>query len=194
VPRDTGTGVAVNEKGREVRKPLGGWEDKDAPRGLFFARPGIYFPLEPTDADLKEVKARGLGYKAILKHWQKICASWEKHGVWKKVQVDEISRFCGAKTSIHRSRKGYSRANAADGIKPCYGQWIARPVEMDFSPLPKRQGLNRDGFTLALRSFPGERSAAYDRAVARMLVTNQELEQAETELLEQPDGGLVDAY
>jgi hypothetical protein len=194
-PRDTGTAEGLNEKGETVRKPLGGWEDKDAKRGLFFARPGIYFPINPTDAEIKDIKARGLGRTAVLKHWKKIVSSWKRHGVTRPVRVDNVVRFCGVKTSIHASCKGFSRAKGTDGISPSYGQWIERPVEMDFSPMPKRAGVNPDGLTLTLRRFGSEAtSAPYDRAIARMLASNAELREAGEQLDEQPDGGIVESY
>ena len=58
VPLDTGTFHAKNEKGE--LKPLGAWEEKYVPQGVFVARPGIYFPRNPTAAELKEVRGRGL--------------------------------------------------------------------------------------------------------------------------------------
>lgn len=115
-PKETGT--------THTGKPLGGWERKPAPRGIFFARPGIYFPMLPTDDDLGDVKARGLGKDTLYDQWHLIQAHWEVHGLkanpeftrWRRVReswrkkvpkyinciVGGVNRFCGGKTTISR--------------------------------------------------------------------------------------------
>jgi len=69
-PRDTGTG--------DLSKPLGGWEEKSFPEGVFAVRPGIYFPLAPTEEALKEVRARGLGKKVLYEQWPRIVDALER--------------------------------------------------------------------------------------------------------------------
>lgn len=163
-----------------VNKPLGGWEEKILPRGLFLARPGIYFPLSPTEKDMKRIRARGLGRTAVWEHWQEIVKEFEKGEP--KVQIPDLSLFRGMKTGITRSGKpgafSYKRSDE-------YGRWTTRPVIMTFDPLPKREGIGPGG-RLGLRRLEDE-SAPYDKGTLSpeaMIL----LEQA-TEESEQPDGG-----
>lgn len=181
-PHDTGT--------HSTGKPLGGWETTPVERGVFIARPGIYFPLSPTEKDLKAVRGRGVGKGVILENWQSIIDSWETHGLTQTAHVANVSRFCGAKTSISKSKAGYRRA---DGTKSTisYGQWIQRTVEMSFHPMPKREGINKDGVTLALRKFPKDMTSAPYR---KAMVSKETLEMraAVQEAIEQPDSDFAD--
>lgn len=171
-PRSTGTDG--------TGKPLGGWENKDSPRGLFIARPGIYFPLQPTEADLKEVKGRGVGRKEVFDNWKRIQNAYMKG--WGSVDVANVRRFCGAKTSISFSKThGYTRAAR-------FGQWEARKIEMGFDPRPKRERVLAGG-KLELRKMPRDLfSHPYDRALSPEAL---EMKQALEEQLEQPDGDFV---
>lgn len=187
-PRTTGTDRLLN--GHVNPKPLGGWEEKIYPEGIFFARPGIYFPKNPTEADLKEVKARGVGKYTVLQQYSKIIESFETFGIERSVKVDNVSRFCGAKTSISQSGKPgafeYMRADGTNGPNaPRYGNWIRREIEMSFNPLPKRARMRADR-SLEVRRIELHRvSAPYDRAV--LSPEALELMAAEEELREQPD-------
>ncbi len=190
-PRDTGTS--------HTGKPLGGWETTPVGRGVFIARPGIYFPLSPSEKDLKAVKGRGVGKGTILEHWQKIIDTWNANGIFlpngelNKVHVANVSRFCGAKTSISKSAKGYKRADGDHEGKaePAYGQWVERVVKMGFQPMPKRSGVNRDGQTLTIRKMPLDlESCPYDKAM--MSDEALELKIGQQELEEQPDIDLAE--
>lgn len=221
-PIDTGTyGVWECEKHKKTCfecedkkfKPLGGWEEKIVNRGIFLARPGVYFPLNPTEDDIKTVRGRGVGRGVILNHWEAIVNTWEqwdkvlrpesegfdKKG-WPTIKVSNVSRFCGMKTSISRRvaddiRDGfiYKRADGdhLDPFKPAprYGQWVDRQVLMSFDPDPKRSGLEPDG-ALTLHSYAGYQSEPYKKAVvspeARALMS------AELIALEQPEYDPVD--
>lgn len=111
-PIETGTGELIHGKS----KPLGGWEEKLMSKGVFCARPGIYFPLHPTEEELKEVRARGIGKGVVFAHWDTIQQAWEKYGVTRNVIIagykptpehpkgETLMRFCGAKTSISKER------------------------------------------------------------------------------------------
>lgn len=190
-PRDTGTS--------STGKPLGGWECGDIPQGIFAARPGIYFPLRPTKADIKKIKGRGVGKGTILDNWKSIVESWRAYGVNRIVTVKNIERFCGGKTSISYSpvRNEFTRAAGGIGTKgqdlPKYGDWIGRRVEMSFDPMPKREGILPDGIHLKLRRMdPRIPSAPYSKALrSRERVA---LEQAVDEAWEQPDGDLSDTW
>jgi hypothetical protein len=163
-----------------VNKPLGGWEEKVLPRGLFLARPGIYFPLDPTEEDMKRIRARGLGRAAVWNHWKEIVDGFQKGD--KEISIPNLSLFRGMKTCITRSGKApdfrYKRSDE-------YGHWITRTTVMTFNPLPKREGIGPGG-RLGLRRLDDE-SAPYDKGMLSpeaMIL----LEQA-TEESEQPDGG-----
>ncbi len=203
-PLKTGTGA--------TGKPLGGWERKNADKGMFIARPGIYFPLDLVDDDsdckgkkcgvcsacyMQAIRARGVGRSVVVKSWQVIQEAWDKYGVEGVATVANVSRFCGAKTSISVSGLGttkqkYKRSNGKDGA-PAYGQWISRKVELSFNPMPKRACVNADGITLGLRSFPKDlTSVPYDRALMMNSEDAQEMMTAAQEAIEQPDGDLTE--
>jgi len=192
LPRDTGTADAVNDKGQRAGKPLGGWEEKIVDKGIFVARPGIYFPLSPTVDEIKDVRGRGVGKGVVLENWQRIVDAWERGGLDAIAEVANVTRFCGAKTSIHHSQgKGYTRADGYDGVKPSYGNWITRKVEMGFHPMPKRSGVRADGLTLELRRFG---SASTSQPYSRALISKDALEMKAVfdELNEQPDIDLTE--
>jgi hypothetical protein len=184
-PRDTGTFDAVDEHGKAANKPLGGWEEKELPKGLFLARPGIYFPLNPTKEEIKKVRARGIGRGVVYEQWEKIVAAYEAGD--DMVKVKDLSRFIGAKNAITRAGKPgewrYTRSVE-------YGRWKLRPVEMHFNPRPKRDAKMPDG-SLTLRKVQGE-SAPYDKSVVSEEVN--ELKRLTEEALEQPDGGDLSLY
>ncbi len=199
LPRETHTDVP-DKDGK--RKPLGGWEMTRIDKGVFVARPGIYFPNNPTKKELKKIRARGIGKAVVLENYRLIVAGWKKHGARRPVFIKEVSRFCGAKSSISCSGKpGYEVYRRADGSgsvpkskqisglphdMPAYGQWVRRPVEMSFAPKPKRLGVNPDGLTLKVRRMPRRlESAPYDKAVKSQELL--ELKALADELLEQPD-------
>jgi hypothetical protein len=129
-----------------------------------------------------------------LNSWKIIQDAWEKNGVEGVATVANVSRFCGAKTSISVSNNGtqFKRA-AGTSNRPSYGQWISRKVELSFNPMPKRACLNKDGLTLGLRSFPQNLvSIPYDRAMMMGSDDAQEMQAASLELMEQPDKDLTE--
>ena len=215
-PIDTGTNIAFkDDSGKMIRKPLGGWELKDSHRGMFFARPGVYFPLNPSSDDLKAVRARGVGRGVVLENWARLIdcfESWDKRVIpherpgfdadgWPVVKVANVSRFCGAKSSISRSvvdgKFVYNRASgphlAEDKPKPAYGQWITREVSMSFNPSPKRDNTDfgADGQTLLVRKLSEDiESAPYDKA--NMSEEARQLLRLTLEMDEQPDKDWVD--
>jgi hypothetical protein len=137
-PKDTGTSA--------TGKPLGGWEEKIFDRGIFVARPGVYFPLSPTEAELKTVRGRGVGKAVVLSCWQSIVDAWHRVGIGGSFEVTRVVRFCGAKSSITRfGPKPYYRYRRAAGETSSvrYGSWIERDVQMSFHPMPKRAGLKK---------------------------------------------------
>jgi hypothetical protein len=196
MPLDTGTfGVEIDEKDEQgnpikVKKPLGGWEEKVIKQGVFLARPGVYFPLNPTDKQLNSVRGRGVGRNAILKHWNDLVTSFNRDGINQTVRLPDISRFCGAKTCITASGQApdlvYRRAMNLDGYKPTYGQWIAMKVELGFNPMPKRGGVDSDNKTLLLRSFSSDKtSQPYQRGMKSP--DGERLAMSDQHHMEQPD-------
>lgn len=199
-PRDTGTFDCVDEHGKPANKPLGGWERKIIKDGMFFARPGVYFPLQPKESEMKNIRARGIGRRNALSSYRKMIEAWQAGKP--HVQIAKVARFNGAKSSIGRSGKPdayeYTRhALLNDDNEPVtdalgnwlvrYGQWTERPIELSFNPLPKRESVNRDGQTLKIRAFPQDLvSLPYDRSLLSLEAWN--LKRFAAEVLEQPDG------
>lgn len=185
LPRDTETNTA------EHRKPLGGWETKEIKGDMFAARPGIYYPLNPTKEELSAIRARGVGRGVVLEYWDRIMQAWLDGE--DKVTVGNVVRFNGAKSSIGRIPNPeknpafiYTRFPDEKTGKPRYGQWSVRQVDMTFHPMPKRHSIMPDG-SLTIRHMPNDvESHPYDRSLlsmeARLLKLNL------IEILEQPDG------
>jgi hypothetical protein len=182
-PRDTGTDGCPDENGKVTHKPLGGWESERYDRGLFLHRPGIYFPNDPTPEELKKVRARGIGKASMLAAWGRIVEAWAARR--EDVSLPSLTRFVGAKTGVHYVASKRAHVRSAD-----YGQWVERPITLDFDPLPKRARIERHGSwgMLTLRRMPrGQESAPYDRSIVSPEAT--ELLRQKVEDAEQPDGG-----
>jgi hypothetical protein len=144
----------------KIEKPLGGWEEAIQEKGIFIARPGILFPLNPTIEEIKKVRARGLGRGVLFDNWREILKSWNEHGITKEI-TSSVVRFIGAKTAIHRvnNGEGYNYFRSRD-----YGRWVSRDFRLSLHPLPKRESMRKNG-TLTLRSFPGLESIPYSKAL-----------------------------
>lgn len=183
IPDDTGTSDAVTPDGKPANKPLGGWERKCVDRGVFFARPGIYFPLEPTTEEINAIRARGIGRAAMHLVWERLIDAYNRGQEIVVLEPKSLVRFCGAKTTVTKRKDGYARM-------PTYGQWVPRKIIMSLNPLPKRQEkyerLDGIGF-LQPFSYPmSQESQAYDRGL--ISPEKAELLQLTAEQDEQPDG------
>lgn len=89
-PIETGTGSTPDRDSGKL-KPLGGWEIKSLPSGVFLCRPGIYFPLDLQSADqLKELRARGISRSVLVEHADRIIEHFKKHGPAKPYSVTKI--------------------------------------------------------------------------------------------------------
>lgn len=192
-PRDTGT--------FGVSKPLGGWEEKEIPEGVLLVRPGIYCPRyevrelseREQDEQAAKVRARGIGRGLLYKHWRAISRAIARGE--DGYRLPDGVRFLGAKTSISRSVN-----SECDGDTPlyvykrsvAYGQWVARPIEMTFAPMPKRAGILPDGTLEIRRVSMDQESAPYSKAIAPR--EGEDLETWEDELAEQPEGGDFSDY
>lgn len=187
-PRDTGTG--------HTPKPLGGWERKDYPEGVFAARPGVYFPLkeierepEETDAELKDreralvekMRARGLGRKALYERRRDVVEAFEAGKP--SVSILGSQRFIGARSGVTWSRKtGCVR-------REDYGDWVDWPIEVTFDPKPKRMAVREDGGLVAWTNFKVP-SLPYKKAIRSH--EDELLEIACQIADEQPNGEYVD--
>lgn len=191
-PLDTGTYDTVDSKSGEV-KPLGGWTSKVIDKGVFYARPGIYFPLEPTREEIREVRARGVGKSVMLECWKQIVKAYERGQTtvtiksWKneRGETERLSRFIGGKNGTRRVLD--SRGEYEYRRSPKCGQWVYRDIKMSLDPLPKRERVLDNG-RLEIRRF-SEESLPYSRAVGRMSPEAIMLQAAQVEADEQPDGG-----
>lgn len=184
-PKDvTETPEVFRKQGNQwlVNKPLGGWEEKAVPNGMFLARPGIYFPLNPTDKDIKRIRARGLGRSAVWNNWKTIIEAFERGDPG--LCIHDLSLFRGIKTAITRSgTPGNYKYHRSDE----YGKWIPREINMTFSPLPKREAKIEEGGRLTLRKLDGLESGPYNKGILSpeaLILLQQAIEECE-----QPDGG-----
>jgi hypothetical protein len=193
-PEDTDTWELPDDKGKIAKKPMGGWETKVVDKGMFFLRPGIYFPLNPTEDEIKEVRGRGVGKRMLLTHWKLIVDDWLSGS--RVVKLPNLRRFHGAKSSIsYGPNSGYTRS-------PLYGQWTERPVELVFDAMPKRIDFDTkygpidvrpELINLALRETSNLRafdetghSAPYDKSVksqeAKALIAFKEMQEEQDDL------------
>ena len=195
-PVDTGTGHA--SKGA-----LGDWTTKEYPDGVFYVRPGIYFPIKSTDEEIKIVRARGIGKKVLYDQRERVLEAWERGGSvvdigkgrteFRKdvVAFSSVNRFVGAKTGIYchkweekETKLGKSRIMKAVKRSADYGDWIEHPIVVSFNPKPKR--VERiDGNRLRCHNYLAWDSVPYKPAtippeVAELLLTEMMVD-------EQPD-------
>jgi hypothetical protein len=183
-PRETGTSKAQNEKGQ--LKPLGGWEEKVIENGLFCARPGIYFPLNPTDKQIEEVRGRGLGKKVVYDRWRDIVDAYDRGEP--SITLDNVTRFIGAKTGISFGPKsGYTRSED-------FGQWVDHPIKLTFDALPKRVRAMRAANGKRFRRLECWQYLDFESAPYRKAVESTALEgdiENRAILDEQPDSDIV---
>lgn len=175
-PRDTGT--------FSIAKPLGGWERKVLERGVFAARPGVYFPLDPTEDDRSDVKARGISKRLLFEYAPQVQAAWQNNQP--TVRITNVVRFIGAKSATIRHQDAtYHRTDS-------YGEWETREIQLSFDALPKRQETIA-GNRMTIRYLPKEmRSAPYEKS---MMSSDAILMRAEQMMAdEQPDGGDYSLY
>lgn len=170
-PRETGT--------RDTGKPLGGWEEKVLEKGVFCVRPGIYFPNDPTEDQIKEVKARGVGKKVLYDHHAKISQAYDDFEV--EVQIAKVERFNGAKASTTRTG---SKGSYIYWESERYGEWVAQPVNVSFAPEPKRVGTRQDGSLAPLDVYPVD-SMPYDPAIVDE--ETRLMKKLRDEMMDQPD-------
>jgi hypothetical protein len=186
VPKDTGTYTLLN--GEKNSKPLGGWELKKITRPVFFARPGIYFPLNPSEKEVETLRARGIGRANLMSCHAKIVETWEQGGM--TVGLNQITRFGGAKTNITLSQGSHYKRSER------YGQWKKHPVQLSFDPLPKRESIvDNNGISakLTVRTISRKlESTPYNPSLQSP--DNKAMKLAEQIETEQPDGYYQSEY
>ena len=206
-PWDTGTG--------DLAKPLGGWERKEIEEGLFVAKPGLYYRLRPTLAD---IRARGVGRREVSNDYLTLMLGfleWDRRDP--DYHVPLISRrFYGAKHSITAHSKCAPCKESWPGVpeqlcpscdepgtsfktsltlneeqKVAYGTWSKRTVRIAFDPFPKRERetVSRAGrfARLRIRDLEGIESKPYDVGSGTTSPEGQASRDAKEFMLEQPD-------
>lgn len=142
-PRDTGTS--------HVAKPLGGWEVKEYDKGVFAARPGIYFPMDPTEEEIGKIRARGLGRRVLYEQYRMALDAYERGEgtVTLGAPYCDVAahRECGPRCDCERGTQRFFGAKTgikwskATGVRrdDNYGEWVSWPTEINFNPKPKRK-------------------------------------------------------
>lgn len=194
-PRDTGTKDATRISGGK-KGPLGAWEVKAYPKGYFFARPGIYFPLDfsndekEREEELKKVRGRGLGRKVLYDNIDRVVDGWangEEIDVGKGrkvpgVQLPPVGRFVGAKTGLNLQGNKWVRSKT-------YGKWVKWPARVSFDPQPKRRSVLPGG---RLEPWPRLMRPSLPYVKANVSDEVRELQMTQTMAEEQPNGEYED--
>lgn len=197
----------VDRGTNDLAKPLGSWEEKVIPEGMFFAKPGVYFRL--ANAEVSEMRARGLGRREVFEQRERLVEGFRR---WDRVDPDyyvsvEMRRFFGAKHCIYgisrcldckATHAGYlsacvkclgrisfeAREMTDDRGQPLIGNWRMRESRVRFSPLPKRSRV-LPGDRLETRDMGGATSEPYRRGMTSP--EGEERRQLREFLTEQPD-------
>jgi hypothetical protein len=211
-PVDTDTNGLLDNKGKP-KEPLGGWEPKDVPDGVFIAKPGLYYSLA-KDLEQKDVRARGIGRRDTFEQREKLIngfLAWDRKDYEYFVAL-ETRRFFGIKHSIYAISRctpcgetwvGSPRkccpecGRIADHFVvkemlknegPSYGRWFDLEAKIRFDPRPKRErDLDPTGRNsrLYVRDMGGLASKVY---LAGMTTPEGEASRMAQELAEeQPD-------
>jgi hypothetical protein len=193
-PRPTGTGKVTGPDGEEIRKPLGGWEAKVVPPpGVFFCRPGMYWPMDPK-VKLKAVRARGVGRAVLYNNRERIERAFMRDEG--SVELPDVIRFRGIKTAISGDHEAIRTKFRKGEVtrSPAYGQWERRPTQVSFDPRPKREDVyyRKSSYAvLTARRLPfSAESEVYGPAIklpANLTEEVQALKMIAKELEEQPD-------
>lgn len=220
LPRDTGTDdwkrrPRVDPQTGEItkKKPLGGWEYKEIPEGMFLAKPGLYFRLA---AKLSEIRARGVGRREVHEQRDALMQSFDR---WDRKDFDHhvvmtSRRFYGAKNSISVHSACLPCGTHWPGLpsKCCpkcgaigdrtsttvqklpngqaaYGLWDVRESMIRFDPRPKRESVTKGGTfgRLQIRDLGGQTSAPYATGEGETTPEGMQARASREFALEQPD-------
>ena len=146
-PYDTGTGDLMKD-GKPV--PLGGWEHKVTPEGLFIAKPGLYYSLN-QESPKAFVRARGVGRREVKTAFdiiQKGFAAWDRRDMDYHV-VLRSRRFYGAKYSV----------DARSMCTACGKSWAGVPDLLCRTEGCSNFGQVGDGFKTSLKKTDAGLSA-----------------------------------
>jgi hypothetical protein len=154
-----------NKTPEQLKKPLGGWEDKES-GPTFFIRPGQSIPWlaegitkEKEQFVLKILRSRGISRELMVKHGDAIIQTFFASLQGKKLdgtpldegsagqyQLPEDKRFIPAKLAVMCKRRPKDSIMSAEGSdnlvytrSETYGQWVNRPRVINFDPRPKRE-------------------------------------------------------
>lgn len=207
-PEDTGTGEGGEGEGKGKGKPLGGWEVKEAPRGVFLARPGIYWPLKATEEELREIRARGISRSVLVEQAGWIERWFRKHGWKKPYQVDGRCLHCQWRARPWRAkcpkcaekvpppcvrfvgvRQGIGVGRGAEIVRrDNFGEWVEWPIDISFAPMPKRVTVRKD---LSLETWERMPGVSSEYSKARCGAEGVRIREYTEMLEEQPDGDLT---
>ena len=153
----------------DMDKPLGGWEHKHVPDGIFLAKPGLYYSLKAEDKG-SFVRARGVGRREVAQARDLLeqgFQRWDRRDM-KYGVVLRSRRFYGAKHSIYGRSACLACKESWPGVpeqqncpeckrpptkfvtqmiktedgRDAYGTWDVRKVKIAFDPYPKRERTN----------------------------------------------------
>jgi hypothetical protein len=200
LPPPLPTGTADCRKSDGTLAPLGMWESKTVAGGVFAARPGIYFPLDPA-ADPDEAKARGLGRKILVERRADIMAALDSGAEHNgcdpakcsvkgpHVELSGMQRFVGAKSGLQADADFLASGGRVGSVARSadYGEWVPHSIRLTFNPGPKRW--KRQGGRLLPFARTAWESFAYSEA--ERSPESEALGMAEETLLEQPDGDFL---
>jgi len=183
-PKDTNTWEIVGPDGKVIKKPLGGWEEKVYKKGIFLLRPGIYFPLQATEDEIKDVKARGMSKGVLLDNVDRIQEHWRTTRGSKHFEVNGVQRFVGMVTGVLKHSKSKPAKRNEN-----YGEWIDYPIQASFIPGPKRHRMLPDNSLTMFEHMPGD-SSPYRKA--NKAPETVALREAEAILMDQADGDFAE--
>ena len=179
-PLVLGTEEAARAAGKT---PLGGWEEKRYPHGVFLVRPGLRFALGDGAVEA-DTAARGLGVRVLHANRARVLRAWTRHPL-ASLDVQQPAVFHGAKSSIRLNADGSLTRSKH------YGKWEKpKPRKMGYEAVPKREsvscGPGRDEYRLNLwdldmvsRSVPYSQAARGALALASAELGDLEDEQPE---------------
>ncbi len=147
-PDDTGT--------EGTGKPLGGWEHKEVPNGIFLVRPGIFFPPDMT-VDPQKLKARGIQRKVLGENRRAIIDHYEAGRLEEPLPLTRPI-FVGLKSALTKQKDG--TVNRSE--RACTWDQAAQ-MNISMNPRPKRE--RAEGQMLMPWPWIPAESAPYNPAV-----------------------------
>ena len=144
-PRITGTEAAAREyaTGEKRLYPLGAWEAKEYPRGVFLIRPGLRFSLD-FEHEADTTAARGLGVRVLHEQRQAVVDAWERNPMG-ELEIQQPAMFHGRKSCVRRLVQDHEHTGEAVEVfrrDALYGRWsVPEPRKVGYQAEPKRRGV-----------------------------------------------------